>query len=144
MVALDNFGSGSSREHAVWALLDGGFRCIIAAGIADIFFANCCKNGVLPVILSAADIQDLLVEVSAPATAGLTADLPARTIETSSGRRFHFDLDQSREADLIDGVDEIGRCLAEKRRICRFESDQAPTRAWFPSITQAALDATAT
>ncbi len=142
MVALDNFGCGSSREHAVWALLDRDIRCVIAPSIADIFFSNCCKNGILPVILPAADVRYLLAEVGTPATARLVVDLPAQTVETSAGRRFGFDFDPGRKRDLIDGVDEIGRSLAEEASIRRFEIDRIVGQPWMPPITQAALDAT--
>ncbi len=143
VVALDNFGCGSSREHAVWALLDRNIRCVIAPSIADIFFSNCCKNGILPVMLPAADVQYLLAEVGTPATARLVVDLPAQTVETSAGRRFRFDFDPGRRKDLIDGIDEIGRSLAEETCIRRFETDRIASQPWIRPITQAALDATA-
>lgn len=143
LVALDNFGCGSSREHAVWALLDWGIRCIIATSIADIFYNNCCKNGILPIVLPAADVQHLLAQAGTPATARLIVDLPAQTVETSTARLFAFDLEPGRKRDLIDGVDEIGRSLAEETSIRRFETDHAVSQPWIPPITQAALDARA-
>ena len=143
LVALDNFGCGSSREHAPWALLDWGIRCVIAPSIADIFHNNCCKNGILPIVLPAADVSRLLAIIAAPATARLVVDLPAQTIETQGGGSFAFDCDPGRKRDLIEGVDEIGRSLAEEETIRRFEHDRAAGQPWIPPITQAALDATA-
>ena len=143
VVALDNFGCGSSREHAVWALLDRNIRCVIAPSIADIFFSNCCKNGILPVILPAADVHYLLAEVGTPATARLVVDLPAQTVETSAGRRFGFNFHPGRKRDLIDGTDEIGRSLAQETCIRRFETDRIASQPWIPPITQTDLDATA-
>ena len=143
LVALDNFGCGSSREHAVWALMDWGIRCIIAPSIADIFYNNCCKNGILPVVLSETDVQHLLAQARTPATARLIVDLPAQTVETSAGRLFAFDLEPGRKLDLINGIDEIDRSLAQDRSIRRFETDRAVDGPWIPPITQAALDAAA-
>ena len=143
LVALDNFGCGSSREHAPWALLDWGIRCVIAPSIADIFYNNCCKNGILPIVLPAADVSRLLAIIAAPATARLVVDLPAQTIETQGGGSFAFDFDPGRKRDLIEGVDEIGRSLAEEENIRRFEHNRAASQPWIPPIEQAALDATA-
>ena len=142
LVALDNFGCGSSREHAPWALLDWGIRCVIAPNIADIFHNNCCKNGILPVVLPAADVRRLLATTADPATARLVVDLPAQTIATREGDGFAFDFDPGRKRDLIEGVDEIGRSLAEEASIRWFETERAASQPWAPPITQAALDAT--
>src|SRR2546427_5725479 len=107
LLARDNFGCGSSREHAPWALLDYGFRCIIAPSFADIFFNNCFKNGMLPVVLQPAEVSQLFREVEAQPGYQLTVDLATQTVTIPSGTSLHFDIDPFRKDCLLKGLDEI-------------------------------------
>jgi 3-isopropylmalate/(R)-2-methylmalate dehydratase small subunit len=123
LLAGPNFGCGSSREHAPWALLDFGIRCVIAPSFADIFYNNCFANGILPIALP-------MTVVEALAAAGpLTVDLPAQTI-AGGGRVYPFDLDPARKASLIEGLDEIGRTLASLPAIEAFEARRAGEAPW--------------
>lgn len=140
LVALDNFGCGSSREHAPWALLDFGIRCVIAPGFADIFFNNCCKNGILPVILQANDVARLMALAADPATAMMTVNLPAQTVETCEGS-FTFAIAPARKDDLLVGRDEIAVALGHAPDIAGFEAERAGQARWLPRIAQATLDA---
>ena len=103
---------------------------MIAPSIADIFYNNRCKKGILPAILPAADVRYLIPEVGTPVTARLVVDLPAQTVETSAGRRFAFDFDPGRKSDLINGVDDIKRSLAEETSIRRLETDRTASQPW--------------
>jgi 3-isopropylmalate/(R)-2-methylmalate dehydratase small subunit len=118
-----NFGCGSSREHAPWALADYGFRAIIAPSFADIFYANCCQNGLLPVVLTAAEIDELFRR---SATAyDLTIDLVNRRVFDENGFEASFEVDAYRREMLLQGLDEIGRTLLDERLIAEFEEQQA-------------------
>src|SRR5436853_2250036 len=108
LLTCDNFGCGSSREHAPWALLDQGFRCLIAPSFADIFYNNCFLNGILPVVLKEATVRELFAEVEATEGYTLSVDLAAQTITTPAGRVLHFDIDNFRKNALIQGLDNIG------------------------------------
>jgi 3-isopropylmalate/(R)-2-methylmalate dehydratase small subunit len=134
LVAGANFGCGSSREHAVWALLEYGFRAILAPSFADIFSANCCRNGVVPVPLQAEEIEQLFSHQRAAGGAyRLTVDLEAQCVEDGSGFRTSFEFDGFRRDMLLRGLDEIGRTLLEENLITAFErSRDAGTgeRAW--------------
>jgi 3-isopropylmalate/(R)-2-methylmalate dehydratase small subunit len=130
LIALDNFGCGSSREHAPWALLDFGIRCIIAPGFADIFYNNCFKNGILPIVLSPSVVNELLLLVSEPETACLTIDLKPQTVATQGGKIFTFDIDPRRKHDLLLGIDEIARSLGYSARISDFESKRLEQFPW--------------
>jgi 3-isopropylmalate/(R)-2-methylmalate dehydratase small subunit len=121
IVALDNFGCGSSREHAPWALLDFGIRCIVAPSFADIFYGNCFKNGILPIRLPRATIDMLMAEAGDPDTATFTVDLEALTIDHTGGTTM-FELDAQRRDRLLNGVDDIAAAL-------RFEGDIAAHEA---------------
>lgn len=134
LVAGANFGCGSSREHAAWALADAGFRAIVASSFADIFFANCCQNGLLPVRLEAQEVEELQRRCEA-ATEGysLTIDLQEQLVEDGHGFRTRFELDPYRRAMLLRGIDEIGRTLLDEPRIAAFERKRAQQAA--PLVT---------
>ena len=121
-----NFGCGSSREHAAWALEDAGFRAILAPSFADIFFANCCQNGLLPVRLLPQEIDELFRRVQAAGgDYALTIDLEAQGVEDGHGFRTQFGIDSYRREMLLGGLDEIGRTLLEESRIAAFERRRA-------------------
>nr|WP_314434154.1 3-isopropylmalate dehydratase small subunit [uncultured Brevundimonas sp.] len=122
LIAGDNFGCGSSREHAPWALLDFGIRCIIAPSFADIFYNNCFKNGILPVVLGVEAIQSLIDAAEDPKSATMTVDLPSQTITLSTGVSFHFDVDPDRKQGLLEGRDEIGQSLKAFETIRAWEA----------------------
>jgi 3-isopropylmalate/(R)-2-methylmalate dehydratase small subunit len=126
LIAGANFGCGSSREHAAWALADAGFRAVIAPSFADIFFANCCQNGLLPVTLPAAAVAELARRCSAGRGAyRLTVDLEAQVVEDERGFKAAFALDPYRRFMLLRGLDEIGRTLLDEQRIAAFERRRA-------------------
>ncbi len=130
LIAGDNFGCGSSREHAPWALLDFGIRCVIAPSFADIFFNNCFKNGILPVVLPRDRVDQLMAEVAHVDNATLTVDLDAQEITMADGRRLAFDVDPFRKECLLDGVDEIGLTLKEVHKVDAFEERQRVEQPW--------------
>jgi len=125
-----NFGCGSSREHAPWALMDYGFRCIIAPSYADIFFNNCFKNGMLPVILKSEEVVQLFQEVEANPGYQVTVDLAAQTVSTPSGKSFHFDIDPFRKECLLNGLDEIGLTLQHEAEITAYEQRRKQEAPW--------------
>jgi len=129
LLARTNFGCGSSREHAVWALSQDGFRAVIAPSFGDIFHNNSLKNGFLPICLDADVVERLFREVQATEGYRLTIDLPAQTVSTPSGERFGFDIDASRKHCLINGLDDIALTLQQTDAIRAYEArrrDQAP------------------
>ncbi len=128
LVAGKNFGCGSSREHAPWALLDFGIRCVIAPSFADIFHNNCFKNGVLPLALNAAEIERLMRACEGGAT--LTVDLPNQRVSGADGEAIDFDIDPFRKRCLIEGLDDIGLTLEAADAITRFEDQQRATQPW--------------
>lgn len=135
LLTRDNFGCGSSREHAPWALLDYGFRCIIAPSFADIFFNNCFKNGMLPVVLPSDVVSQLFREVAAQPGYQLTVDLAAQTVTTPSGARFSFDIDPFRKHCLLNGLDEIGLTLQHEAEITAYEQRRKQEAPWlFPDL----------
>ncbi|WP_179506183.1 MULTISPECIES: 3-isopropylmalate dehydratase small subunit [unclassified Sphingomonas] len=134
LIALENFGCGSSREHAPWALLDFGIRCIIAPSIADIFYNNCFKNGILPIVLPSDHIEALMCLASEPATARMRISLEAQTVTTLVDSKFFFDVDAGRKKDLLAGIDEIGRSLKLMPEIDSFEAERRAQAPWFPQI----------
>ena len=130
LVAGANFGCGSSREHAAWALADAGFRAILASSFADIFFANCCQNGLLPVRLEAQEVEELQRRSEAAAEGySLTIDLQEQLVEDGHGFRTRFELDPYRREMLLRGIDEIGRTLLDEPRIAAFERKRAQQAA---------------
>lgn len=130
LIAGDNFGCGSSREHAPWALLDFGIRCIVAPSFADIFFNNCFKNGILPVVLPQSQVDILMADARNAATATLTVDLEAQTIARSNGEAIAFEVDAFRKHCLLDGLDDISLTLQKEERIAAFEARQQETLPW--------------
>jgi 3-isopropylmalate/(R)-2-methylmalate dehydratase small subunit len=130
LLARENFGCGSSREHAPWALLDFGFRAVIAPSYADIFFNNCFKNGVLPIVLPAAGVDLLFHEVLAEPGYRLTVDLPAQAVITPSGNTHAFDIDPFRKHCLVNGLDEIGLTLQHVDEIKAFEAKRRAEQPW--------------
>ena len=130
LVAGDNFGCGSSREHAPWALLDFGIRCVISTSFADIFFNNCFKNGILPIILPQEQVDVLMADARKGANARVTVDLEAQTVTTSDGQSFGFAVDPHRKHCLINGLDDIGLTLEKAAAIDSFEAKAATLRPW--------------
>jgi 3-isopropylmalate/(R)-2-methylmalate dehydratase small subunit len=130
LVAGDNFGCGSSREHAPWALLDFGIRCVISTSFADIFYNNCFKNGILPIVLPQDQVDILMADARKGANARQTIDLVAQTVTTSDGQVFAFDVDSHRKHCLINGLDDIGLTLVKAAAIDTFEQKAAALRPW--------------
>lgn len=129
-----NFGCGSSREHAPWALLEYGLRVIIATSFADIFYGNCCKNGVLPVILPVNVVRKLFTEVAASPGYRLDVDLPLQTVKNPSGACFHFEIDQFVKYGLLQGMDEIALTLRYAQDIRDYEGRRRRETPWlFPA-----------
>jgi len=134
LIAHENFGCGSSREHAPWALLDFGIRCVIAPDFADIFYNNCFKNGVLPVRLPR-EICDVLIEDSRlGANARITVDLERQVVARPNGEQIPFDTDPLRRKMLLEGQDEIGLTLGSMNAIDDFETRRRQETPWMPAI----------
>ena len=130
LLTRENFGCGSSREHAPWALLDYGFRAIIAPSFADIFFNNCFKNGILPIRLDDAIVDQLFHEVAASEGYCLTVDLENQQVTTPSGQSFAFDVDAHRKYCLLNGFDDIGLTLRQVDKIKDFETRHRAAQPW--------------
>lgn len=128
LLTRENFGCGSSREHAPWALEDYGFRAVIAPSFADIFFNNCFKNGILPIILEAEVVDSLFKEVAAGYQ--LTIDLEAQTIITPKGETIQFDVDETRKYRLYNGLDDIALTLLQADKIKAYEVERAKRAPW--------------
>ena len=144
LLARDNFGCGSSREHAVWALADYGFRVVIAPSFADIFYNNCFKNGVLPIVLPAEVVDGLFAAVAATPGYRLGVDLAAQEVVTPGGARHHFAIDPFRKHCLLNGLDEIGLTLQQRDEIAAFEERRRRTAPWLfvmPAGTRGTEDA---
>ena len=131
LLARENFGCGSSREHAPWALDDYGFRVVIAPSFADIFFNNCYKNGLLPIVLPAEVMDRLFAGCEAAEGYRLTVDLAAQTVTTPQGDSFGFDITEHRKHCLLNGLDEIGLTLAHADKIRAFEDARKQSLPWF-------------
>ncbi|MCU0868991.1 MAG: 3-isopropylmalate dehydratase small subunit [Burkholderiales bacterium] len=138
LLARENFGCGSSREHAPWALEDFGFRALIAPSYADIFHGNCFKNGLLPVVLPAAVVDTLFAETLATPGYRLTVDLAAQTVVTPSGARHAFEVDPFRKHNLLEGLDEIGLTLRHADAIRAFEAKHRAAQPWLFTTGSAA------
>ena len=130
LVAFENFGCGSSREHAPWALRDFGIRCVIAPSFADIFFNNCFKNGILPLVLPKAVCAQLIDDAERGANATLTIDLEAQALTRPDGERIAFEVEPSRRGRLLEGLDEIGATVAKAHRIDAFEARVRRSQPW--------------
>jgi 3-isopropylmalate/(R)-2-methylmalate dehydratase small subunit len=130
LVAGDNFGCGSSREHAPWALLDFGLRCIISTSFADIFYNNCFKNGILPIKVTQDELDRLMADAERGANATLTVDLETQEIRGPDGGVIKFDIDPFRKHCLLNGLDDIGLTLQKADKIAAFETAAARSRPW--------------
>jgi 3-isopropylmalate/(R)-2-methylmalate dehydratase small subunit len=130
IVAGENFGCGSSREHAPWALLDFGIRCVISTSFADIFYNNCFKNGILPVVVSPSDLEKLMDDAGRGANATLTIDLETQEIRGPDGGMVRFEIDPFRKKCLIEGLDDIGLTMKKADKIRSFEETAAFARPW--------------
>lgn len=130
LLARKNFGCGSSREHAPWALLQFGFRAILAPSFADIFFNNCFKNGLLPIVLPEAEISRLFDDVKAKPGYRLSIDLEAQKIVTDDGRELSFDIEPFRKHCLLNGLDDIGMTLQKADKIKVFEAERLARHPW--------------
>jgi len=132
LVAGDNFGCGSSREHAPWALMDFGIRCVIAPSFADIFYENCFSNGLLPIVLPAEAVA-ALTEEARGGNHLFDVDLPTQTVTAPSGARFTFEIEPVRKRKLLGGLDAIGETLAHEPDIAAFEARASIDRPWLSS-----------
>jgi len=130
LVAGENFGCGSSREHAPWAIKDFGIRCVISTSFADIFYNNCFKNGILPIALPAEAVAVLMKDAEKGANARMTVDLVAQTVTTSDGEVFSFEVDAFKKHCLIEGLDDIGLTMAKADSIASFEAQASQARPW--------------
>lgn len=130
IVAGDNFGCGSSREHAPWALLDFGIRCVISTSFADIFYNNCFKNGILPITVSADDRDALMADAADVENPELSIDLETQTIRRPNGVEVSFDIDPFRKQCLLQGLDDIGLTLEKGGSIDSFEATRAEEKPW--------------
>jgi len=130
LLTRDNFGCGSSREHAPWALLDQGFRCVIATSFADIFYNNCFQNGILPVVLQADEIQSMMQAVVATPGYRLTVDLGRQTVTTPEGSACRFTIDPFRQDCLYRGLDSIGLTLQHEPEIAAYEARRKTEAPW--------------
>ena len=134
LLARANFGCGSSREHAPWALLDYGFRVLIAPSFADIFYNNCFKNGILPVTLPDAQVDELFRRAEANVGYKITADLPNQTVSDEQSLKFHFDIDDFRKTVLLEGLDDIGLTLKHEPDITAYEQRHHPQAAVYEPV----------
>jgi 3-isopropylmalate/(R)-2-methylmalate dehydratase small subunit len=130
LVADDNFGCGSSREHAPWALADFGIRCVISTQFGDIFYNNCFKNGLLPIRVSPEDLEKLFDDAERGANATLSIDLEKQEIRGPDGGVVKFDIDPHRKHCLLNGLDDIGQTLVKKKKIDDFEGKSKAERPW--------------
>ncbi len=130
LVAEDNFGCGSSREHAPWALLDFGIRCVVSTSFADIFYNNCFKNGILPIVVSPEDLGKLMDDASRGSNATLSVDLEAQEIRGPDGGVIHFDIDPFRKHCLLNGLDDIGLTMKKADKINAFEKKEHAEQPW--------------
>jgi 3-isopropylmalate/(R)-2-methylmalate dehydratase small subunit len=130
LVAGDNFGCGSSREHAPWALLDFGIRCVISTSFADIFYNNCFKNGILPIVVTPDQLKLLMDDAERGSNATMSVDLVAQEIRGPDGGTITFDIDPFRKHCLLNGLDDIGLSLEKVKHIDSFEAKQAKSQPW--------------
>ncbi len=130
LVAGDNFGCGSSREHAPWAIKDFGIRCVISTSFADIFFNNCFKNGILPIVLPEEQRDALMKDAEKGSNARVEVDLEAQTVTSSDGEVFHFDVDPFKKHCLINGLDDISLSLEKESSIAAHEEKLSTSQPW--------------
>ncbi|WP_424929076.1 3-isopropylmalate dehydratase small subunit [Amaricoccus tamworthensis] len=134
LVAGDNFGCGSSREHAPWALLDFGIRCVISTSFADIFYNNCFKNGILPIVLPQEDVDKLMDDASRGANAKITVDLENQVINGPDGGEIAFEVDAFRKHCLLNGLDDIGLTMEKEASIDTFEAEMEAKTPWLKAV----------
>ena len=130
IVAGDNFGCGSSREHAPWALLDFGIKCIISTSFADIFYNNCFKNGILPIVVNKRQLNQLMEDADKGANSVLDIDLESQEITRPDGEKVYFEIDEFRKHCLINGLDDIGLTMEKEKNIDNFEKRRAAEQPW--------------
>ena len=130
LVAGDNFGCGSSREHAPWAIADFGIRCVISTSFADIFYSNCFKNGILPIVLPEDQRDALMKDAEKGANARIEVDLEAQTVTSSDGEVFSFEVDTFKKHCLLNGLDDIGLTMEKAASIDTFEAQASAARPW--------------
>ena len=130
LVAGDNFGCGSSREHAPWAIADFGIKCVISTSFADIFFNNCFKNGILPIVLPQEQVDLLMKDAEKGENARMTVDLEAQEITTSDGEVVKFEVDAFKKQCLLEGLDDIGQTLQKQAAVQTYEGKMAQERPW--------------
>ncbi|HEY3697412.1 3-isopropylmalate dehydratase small subunit [Phenylobacterium sp.] len=133
LVCGDNFGCGSSREHAPWALMDFGVTCVISTSFADIFYSNCFQNGLLPVVLEAQEVQALMAEAKG-GNHLVTVDLEAQTVVSPSGRTFAFQIDPTRKHKMLNGLDAVAETLQAAKAIDVYEMRQALAQPWLEGV----------
>lgn len=134
LITRDNFGCGSSREHAPWALEDYGFRAIVAPSYADIFFNNCFKNGMLPVVLKSEEVEELFQLIATNVGAKMVVDLDKQIVTGPTGKLYHFEVDSFRKYCLYNGLDDIGLTLKQESKIGEFEKKQKEVEPWLYAI----------
>ena len=130
LVAGDNFGCGSSREHAPWAIADFGIKCVVSTSFADIFFNNCFKNGILPIVLPQEQVDLLMKDAEKGANARMTVDLETQEITTSDGEIVKFNVDAFKKHCLLEGLDDIGLTMEKKASVDAFEAQASQARPW--------------
>jgi 3-isopropylmalate/(R)-2-methylmalate dehydratase small subunit len=135
LVADENFGCGSSREHAPWALLDFGIKCVIAPSFADIFYNNCFKNGILPITLPKEDWEKVMDDAERGANAKLTIDLEAQTITGPDGGSVSFEIDPFKKKCLLEGLDDVGLTMLNEEKIDGFEGEREQSMPWMAQTT---------
>jgi 3-isopropylmalate/(R)-2-methylmalate dehydratase small subunit len=136
IVAGDNFGCGSSREHAPWALLDFGIRCVISTSFADIFYNNCFKNGILPIKVTKEQLDDLMDDAERGSNATLTIDLESQTIQGPDGGEVKFEIDEFKKHLLLNGLDDIGLTLQKSNKVDSFEAQQNANQPWLAGVAK--------
>ena len=130
LIAGDNFGCGSSREHAPWAIADFGIKCVVSTSFADIFFNNCFKNGILPIVLPQEQVDVLMADAEKGANARMTVDLEAQEITTSDGETIAFEVDAFKKHCLLNGLDDIGLTMEKAESIKTYEAQMSAQRPW--------------
>jgi 3-isopropylmalate/(R)-2-methylmalate dehydratase small subunit len=136
IVAGDNFGCGSSREHAPWALLDFGIRCVISTSFADIFYNNCFKNGILPIRVTKEQLDDLINDAERGSNATLSIDLESQTIQGPDGGEVKFEIDSFKKHLLLNGLDDVGLTLQKSDKVDSFEAQQNTSQPWLAGVAK--------
>jgi 3-isopropylmalate/(R)-2-methylmalate dehydratase small subunit len=136
IVAGDNFGCGSSREHAPWALLDFGIRCVISTSFADIFYNNCFKNGILPIKVTKEQLDDLMDDAERGSNSTLSIDLESQTIQGPDGGEVKFEIDDFKKHLLLNGLDDIGLTLQKSDKVDSFEEQQNASQPWLAGVAK--------